>query len=232
MPEVVVVIPAGGRGTRLKRLLPKQFAPLGNATMLDHAVAAFQALWEVDSIVVVVPSRFVRRTRAHLTRAGFDKVVAVVKGGRTRQDSVRNGLAACGTSTGIVLVHDAARPFVSRRLIRDVIRSAVRHGAAAAALPVKETIAMERPRRRGFLLDTPSRETLWTMQTPQGFRTEMLRRAQRRAQRAGFAGTDEASLVERLGIPVRIVPGDEWNIKITTPADMKLAQWLLKRLKR
>jgi len=128
-----------------------------------------------------------------------------------------------------VLVHDAVRPFVDRSVIRAVIGAVRRHRAAVVGVRVKDTIKVESGESPGFYARTIARGGLWAVQTPQGFRYDLLLRAHQEAHRAGFLGTDDASLVERLGIPVRIVPGNERNIKITTPADRKLAEFLLKQ---
>lgn len=229
MPEVAVVIAAGGRGRRMGGSTPKQFLRLGGVTVLQRTVAAFHAVRAVGVIILVVPPGSIARTRALVHRAGFLKVAGVVPGGRERQESVWNGLEACRGRAGLVLVHDAARPLVEARVINAVIRAAGRYGAAVAAVRVKDTIKVEAGRRPGFFLRTLPREGLWSVQTPQGFRFDILWKAHRRARREGFTGTDEASLVERMGFPVRIVPGAERNMKITTPEDRKLAGLLLNR---
>jgi 2-C-methyl-D-erythritol 4-phosphate cytidylyltransferase len=229
MREVAVVIAAGGRGKRMGGTLPKQFLRLGGIPILQRTVAAFHGIRAVRTILLVVPSGYVARTRSMVRRAGFTKVAGVVAGGEERQDSVLNGLAACRGRADLVLVHDAVRPLVERAVIDGVIRAAGRYGAAAAAVKTKDTVKVEARRRPGMFSHTLPREGLWSVQTPQGFRFEILWRAHRKARQAGFVGTDEASLVERIGLPVRIVRGSERNIKITTPADRRLAEFLLKR---
>ena len=228
MRDVAVVIPAGGRGRRMGGATPKQFLRLGGVPVLQRTVAAFDALREVGMIVIVVPPSHIARTRTLVRRAGFRKVAAIVAGGRERQDSVWKGLEACRGKVRLVVVHDAVRPLVDRGVIGRVIRAARRHGAAVAAVQTKDTIKVESRRNRGRFSHTLRREELWSVQTPQGFTLELLLRAHRKARKAGFVGTDESSLVERLGVPVRIVPGDERNVKITTPADRRLAEFLLK----
>ena len=229
MPDVAVVIPAGGRGKRMRGALPKQFLRLGGIPVLQRTIAAFHSLPEVTEIVLVVPVAYIHRTRALVLRAKFTKVRAIVKGGHERQDSVRNGLAACRRNAGLVLVHDAVRPLISRAVIRRVIRAAEIHGAAVAGVKVKDTIKVEAPGRGGFCERTLPREALWGVQTPQGFRFDVLWGAHEEALASGFRGTDEASLVERMGVRVKIVEGEDTNIKLTTPADRKLAELLLKR---
>jgi 2-C-methyl-D-erythritol 4-phosphate cytidylyltransferase len=156
----------------------------------------------------------------------------VVEGGKDRQASVFKGLLRCSFLSGIVLVHDAVRPLVGRPAIVAVIRAAGRYGAAVVGVPVKDTIKTESDGRRGFYARTLRRGELWAVQTPQGFRFPLLMEAHRRARSSGFVGTDDASLVERMGSPVRIVPGSERNIKITSPGDRRLAEFLLGKGKR
>lgn len=229
MREVAVVIAAGGRGKRMGGTLPKQFLRLGGVPVLQRTVAAFHGIRAVRMIILVVPPVHVARTRSLVRRAGFTKVAGIVSGGKERQDSVWSGLEACRGRADLVLVHDAVRPLVERSLITAVIRAAGRYAAAVAAVRTKDTIKVEARRRPGYFSHTLPREGLWSVQTPQGFRFDILWRAHRKARREGFVGTDEASLVERLGVHVRIVPGSERNIKITTPADRRLAESLLER---
>jgi 2-C-methyl-D-erythritol 4-phosphate cytidylyltransferase len=228
MPDVTVVIPAGGRGTRMGGSTPKQFLRLAGTTVLQRAIAPFQGLREVREIVLVVPAAFITRTRRLVLQAGFTKVRSIVAGGKERQDSVRNGLACCHTRTGIILVHDAARPLVDRASIRAVVREADRHGAAVVGVKVTDTVKVESLDAPGFYHRTLPREGLWRVQTPQGFRFDILWRAHEEARKTGFIGTDEASLVEQMGIRVKIVPGNDRNIKITTGRDRKMAELLLK----
>ena len=208
--------------------LPKQFHRLGGMTILERSIWAFQGLRGIREIVLVVPPPFVDRARALVAAKRLGKVRHVVEGGEERQDSVRLGLAACSPGTGIVLVHDAVRPLVTRELILQVVAAAELHGAAVPGVRVKDTIKFEDADQPGFYVRTLPREGLWGVQTPQGFRYSLLLEAHEEARKAGFRGTDDASLVERLGIPVRIVEGNERNMKITTPADLRLARYLLR----
>ena len=211
---------------------PKQYLALGGVPILQRTIAAFHALADVREIVVVVPRDCIARTAALVRRVGFDKVTAVVGGGAERQASVYNGLEKCAFRTGVVLVHDAVRPLVGKRTILAVIRGAVRYGAAVPGIPVRDTIKIGSRRHPGFSRRTLRRTELWAVQTPQGFRFTLLREAHRKARASGFTGTDDASLVERTGKPVRIVRGAETNLKITTPEDRKLAEFLLGRPNR
>jgi 2-C-methyl-D-erythritol 4-phosphate cytidylyltransferase len=221
-----VVIAAGGAGRRYGGSIPKQFLRLGGIPVLQRTIAAFHALRAINEIIVVVPPGHVRRTGVLVRRAGFSKVSRVIPGGRERQDSVWSGLNAFTSSHDLLLVHDAVRPLATRTIIEGVIAAAGRHGAAVAGVPVRDTIKIER--RKGFFAGTLDRSSLWAVQTPQGFRSDILLCAHREARHDRFLGTDEASLVERLGVPVRIVPGDERNLKITTRNDLRVALMYLK----
>ncbi len=225
MPKVGVIIAGGGSGRRMGAATPKQFLPVGGVPILERTVGIFERMRGISDIVVVAPAGFLLRARRLIRKAGFSKVIAVVAGGPERQDSVWLGLQAFSRKPDIVLVHDAVRPFVSARAIREVIREAERHGGAALAVRVTDTVKVG----AGFFVRTLQRERLWAVQTPQGFQFELLLKAHRSARKARFSGTDEASLAERVGIPVRIVEGDYRNTKITTREDLKLAELKLKR---
>lgn len=222
MVNVAVIIPAGGSGKRLGGVLPKQFLRLGDIPILVASVRAFERLPEVREVVVVAPAAYVPRTTRLLTRARCRKVSCVIAGGRERQDSVRLGLERLSAVPDILLVHDAVRPLVSAQVIRRVITAAKKYGAAVVGVPVKDTMKLEG--KKGFYTKTLPRHLLWAVQTPQGFLFPLFRHAHVRAAAAGVFGTDDAALVERLGFPVRIVEGDQRNIKITTREDLALAR--------
>lgn len=236
--EVIAIIAAAGRGTRLGSMLPKQFLKTDGETILEKSVKAFQENPQVDKIIVVTDAEFTELTGV-LCRS-FSKVARVVPGGQERQDSVRAGLDCAGSLMGdefedaLVLIHDAARPFVSRRVIDAVTEAAARTGAAIPAVPLKDTIRQTTlPEECGDIrqafsesLDltesiTLQRGSLCSVQTPQGFSAGILRRAYKKAYEDGFLGTDDASIAERLGISITIVEGDYANYKITTKEDLK-----------
>lgn len=221
-PNVGVVIAGGGRGRRVGGVLPKQFLSLGGVPLLVRTLRVFAGMSEVGAIVVVVPGDQISRAERLIRRWGIRKVVAVVAGGVERQASVRVGLGAFRRKPRIVLVHDAVRPFVGREIVRQVITKAAVAGGALVGVPVTDTIT--EADRRGRAVRTLRREHLWAVQTPQGFRYGLLVRAHREAERSGFVGTDDASLVQRLGYPVRIVQGEASNIKITTRRDLERAK--------
>jgi 2-C-methyl-D-erythritol 4-phosphate cytidylyltransferase len=229
MVNVAVIIPAGGSGKRLGGVLPKQFLRLGNTPILVASVRVFEQLPQVREVVVVAPSAYVARTTRMLKRARCRKVSCVIAGGTERQDSVRLGLERLSTVPDVLLVHDAVRPLVTAQMIRRVITAAKKYGAAVVGVPVKDTIKSEG--KKGFYTKTLPRHLLWAVQTPQGFLFSLFRHAHVRAAAAGVIDTDDAALVERLGIPVRIVQGDQRNMKITTKEDLALARawWSEKR---
>ncbi|MEO8169017.1 MAG: 2-C-methyl-D-erythritol 4-phosphate cytidylyltransferase, partial [bacterium] len=191
----------------------------------QRSIDAFDSIADVGEIVVVVPGDQLRRTEELISKSKFRKTMHVVVGGSERQHSVRNGLLSFDVDPEIVLVHDAVRPLVTLDVINKVIEQTKKHGTAVVGVRVKDTIKVESD---GFYKKTLDRQKLWAVQTPQGFRYEILKRAHVAAQRSAFLGTDEASLVERLRIPVRIVEGDYRNIKVTTADDLKLAKLILK----
>jgi len=221
-----VVIAAGGKGVRMGGVLPKQFLLLHGKPILQHTLERFDNIPNIDEMVLVVPASEVRRAERLVARARIRKVSHVVVGGEHRQDSVRHGLLSFDRQPTIVLVHDAVRPLVSSEVVLEVICQARRHGGAVVGVPVKDTIKIGRD---GLCLRTLDRRTLWAVQTPQGFRYDVLMRAHVAAQRSGFLGTDDASLIERLHLPVVIVEGSPWNIKITTQEDLACARAWLKR---
>jgi 2-C-methyl-D-erythritol 4-phosphate cytidylyltransferase len=179
----------------------------------------------IDSIVVTVPPGDEEFCRAEIVaRFELKKVLAVVAGGRTRQQSVFNGLHNLAYAE-LVAIHDGVRPLISTAVMTETIRSAQNVGAAVACSPVKDTVK----RKNGLYLETVPRSDLWLAHTPQTFRTSLIVEAHERALADGFEGTDDASLVERLGYPVAVVEDTEDNIKITTPADLERAAMILKR---
>ncbi|MDD8025241.1 MAG: 2-C-methyl-D-erythritol 4-phosphate cytidylyltransferase [Acidobacteriota bacterium] len=216
MARVGAVIVAAGEGRRFGG--PKQFAPLRGRPVLDWSLAAFEANPRVDAIVLVMGEA----ARGAEAAARYPKIAAVVRGGERRQDSVANGVAALKPAPDdIVLIHDGARPLVTQDLIDRVLEAAVTAGAAVPGLPLEDTI---KEIAAGRVVRTIDRDRLARIQTPQGFTAEILRRALEAAREAGISGTDEAALVERLGLRVAVVPGDPRNIKITSPLDLMMAE--------
>ena len=226
--RVCAIIPAAGAGTRMGTTLSKVLMPLGGIPILLRTLRKFEHAPLVDDIVLALRPEDQAAVEEIIAGAGLRKVRRTVPGGEQRQDSVRLGLsAAVSLGTGVVIVHDGARPFVTGDLISGVAMAALASGAAVAAVRPKDTVkTQEGP---GGSLRTPDRSSCWLAQTPQAFRTEILVGAMERAVREGFQGTDDVSLVERLGGQVVIIEGSYGNIKITTPGDLDIAEILLKR---
>lgn len=224
MHRVGIVIPAAGRGRRFGAAHPKQFFRLNGQPILLKTLRIFHGIRAIKEIVVVAPAKYLKDVERLIRSSRLNKVTRIVAGGWERQHSVWNGLTSFTRPPDIVLVHDAVRPLVTRVIIEEVIRQSARHKAAAAGVRVKDTVKVEG--RKGFYTKTLDRSRLWVVQTPQGFRFATLMNAHLMARKSRFLGTDEASLVERLGIPVKIVEGSIRNIKITAKEDVPLAKWL------
>ena len=220
------VIASAGAGRRFMEGKKKQFLLLGEKPILARALDSFEASPLIRSIhLVVAPEDMDYCLKEIVEKYGYRKIVAIRPGGKQRQDSVRHGIDSLAADSDIVVIHDGVRPFVTPTMIEASIRSAVTLGAVVLAVPVKETVKMVDP--DGTVLKTLDRETLWQIQTPQAFQTSILREAFRKAAGDGFVATDDASLVERLGVAVHVLPGSYRNIKITTPEDLTLANLLL-----
>ncbi|MBU1672540.1 MAG: 2-C-methyl-D-erythritol 4-phosphate cytidylyltransferase [Actinobacteria bacterium] len=218
------LIVAAGVGDRLGAPVPKFEVPLGGRPMVIHSLEAFQRAPCVEGVVLVVPpDRLDEWTIDRLRELGIDKAWAVAGGGASRQESVWRGLQLLG-ETGEVVVHDAARPLVTPALIERTFEMLSRAPGAITAIPVTDTLKEVASEE---VLQTVAREALVSVQTPQAFRLEVLKRAHLRALQDGFAGTDDASLLERLGEPVLVVESDRYNIKVTYPEDLAFAEFLM-----
>ena len=240
--KVVVIIPAAGLGTRMsaaaakkgkKAPLPtKQFAELGGTPILVHTLRKFLQSPQVSEIFLALrkpeAEQFKPALDKELKSAGGKKV-HIVEGGEHRQQSVANALAKVkAAADDIVLVHDAVRPFVDNEIISSVIAGAQKHGAVIAGVPAVDTIKqVDRTAGGAIVASTMPRERVVQAQTPQGFRYDVIKKAFDEAHAAGFLGTDEASLVERMGHSVAVVMGSPKNIKITTPDDLELAEFFI-----
>jgi len=224
---IVAILAAAGRGTRLGTAVPKQLLTLGGRTILQRSFDLFDRHDRVHEIVVALPPDMAAGPPDWLRTSR--KPVHVVAGGERRQDSVASAFARVRPDTGLVLVHDAARPLVDVALVEAVVREAAAAGAALPVLPVVDTV---KRLRDGLVVDTLDREELGAAQTPQGFRFPLLVEAYEAAFRDGVTVTDEAMAVERIGAPVRAVPGSPRNRKITTPEDLAWAEGVLAGLVR
>ncbi|OGQ22887.1 MAG: 2-C-methyl-D-erythritol 4-phosphate cytidylyltransferase [Deltaproteobacteria bacterium RIFCSPLOWO2_02_FULL_44_10] len=223
--KIAIIIPAAGIGTRMKKNCPKQYLDIAGKPLICHTLERFRSFHQV--VIVVAPERVDSFQTDILQHYDFPQW-SVIEGGEKRQDSVRNGLNALSSDTEIVVVHDGVRPFVTHELIEQCISKAAEVGAAIVAVPVNDTIKHVDEIKN--ILQTIERAQLWRAQTPQTARYSLLKKAFDAAYRDNFYGTDEASLIERIGEKVAIVPGSERNIKITTPEDLRLAEfWLSQR---
>ena len=219
--RVTAIIAAGGRGARFGAERPKQLLDLGGRPILQHSVDAFLRAPRVDDVVVALPPDIAAAPPDYLTGDGRIRIVA---GGERREDSVANAFTLAAERATLVVIHDAARPFVSQELISQTIDAADTYGAAIAALRSRDTV--KRADRDGFISDTLPRDEIYLAQTPQAFRTNVLRDALALAAKDRDA-TDEAMLAERAGHKVRLVEGAAGNIKITTPDDLAIAERML-----
>ncbi|EFM11518.1 2-C-methyl-D-erythritol 4-phosphate cytidylyltransferase [Paenibacillus curdlanolyticus YK9] len=224
-----VVIVAAGKGTRMGTAESKQYLALQDKPILVHTLELFQSLADTKAITLVVGEHDIDRCRNWVTQYGLDKVTAVVSGGAERQHSVHLGLKALPADIEWVMVHDGVRPLVTAEAVRRGCEAAVRAGASVLAVPVKDTI--KQVNEAGVIVATPDRQSLWAIQTPQAFRRALLTHAHEEAEAEGFVGTDDAMVVERLGVPVVVAEGDYTNIKITTPEDLPYATFLLEMRK-
>lgn len=219
------VIVAAGNASRMGGI-DKVMAPLGGEPMIVHTVRAFQNCDAIREIVVVTREDLLIPVMSLCH--DFSKVQAVVAGGDNRQASVARGIQALSPKARLVAVQDGARPLISCQVIDRTVRAANTYGAAAPAIPVKDTVKAV---AGGMVSHTPDRSTLQAVQTPQVFDRDLLKGALKKAQRDGASITDDCSAVERLGMSVKIVEGDERNIKVTTPMDLKIAALLLEEEK-
>jgi 2-C-methyl-D-erythritol 4-phosphate cytidylyltransferase len=232
--RVFVILPAAGIGTRMaasgtSTAAPKQFLEIGGVPVLVRSVRAFLAVPRVDAVCVAVRAQERERVQAQLMEYELGARVHLVEGGDNRQQSVSNGLAALQCDEGdVVLVHDAVRPLIDPATIERTIDAVIKHGAAIVGLAAVDTIKqVERTADGAIVTATVPRERVVHAQTPQGAMYGLLRRAFVEAEADGFAGTDEASLLERAGIEVAVVAGSAKNFKITQPGDIELAEFYL-----
>lgn len=217
--RIQLLVPAAGMGVRLGSDRPKALVLLAGRPLIAWTLERL-ALYAPGAVIVVPPGRAAEFDRAVREWCG-GLAVTLVEGGAERQISVARGLAALHPETDIVVIHDAARPFVPEAAVRESIEAAVAHGAATVAIPSADTVLVGDS--EGLLHDTPDRRLLWACQTPQTFRVAVIREAHERAARLGEEVTDDATLVRRAGGTVKLVMGSPLNMKVTTPADLALA---------
>jgi 2-C-methyl-D-erythritol 4-phosphate cytidylyltransferase len=246
--QVFAILPAAGLGTRMAGAPskhpgdkdpssgppPKQFLSLDGVPILIHSLRAFAAVERVTAIYVAVRRTEMERLQAQIEEYGFTDQVHVVEGGDSRQESVMHALTAIlGDPDDVVLVHDAVRPLIDTATIDRTIDAVIQHGAAIVGLPAVDTIKqVERTAHGAIITSSIPREFIVQAQTPQGFRFGLLQNAMADATEDGFIGTDEASVIERAGLPVAVVPGSQVNLKITQPGDLELAEFYLHQRNR
>lgn len=228
---ICAVIVAGGIGSRMNATVRKQYLSLDGVPIIGHTLKAFDSCSTIDRIVLVVPEDDVAYCRDQvLAPLSFGHNIDFVGGGRRRQDSVSNGLAAIDQADATVLIHDGVRPFVRPALISACLAGVERTGACIPAVPASDTL--KQVDENGSIVETLDRRSVQLAQTPQTFSLDLIRRAHRLAEERGFTATDDASLAEFAGARVMVVAGDRDNIKITTPLDLDMAQTILRRWRR
>lgn len=225
LTKATLIIPAAGSGSRLNRETPKPFLEISGKTILEHTILRFLGLESLGQVVVATSPLYLNKAEEILNNVLPEHILFhVIEGGAERQHSIFNTLKFVDDGN-LAIVHDAVRPFVELQHIENCCKAAMQTGASVLGVPAKDTI--KKIDKDQMILDTPSRSFLWQAQTPQVFKKEILQEAYQKAFEENFIGTDDASLVERLGHPVKMVEGDRSNFKITYPLDLKLAKLLL-----
>ena len=226
-PPAAAVIVAGGKGVRMGQPVRKQYLHLNGTPILNKTLEAFDACDVIDCIILVTPETDFTYIRDKiLSPCPLKKKIMLAPGGSSRQESVYNGLKSLDGSQEIVAIHDAVRPFVTCDQIRACIRTAAASGACIPGIPAFDTL--KKTNTSGIIEQTLDRNHIWLAQTPQAFQYHLILKAHERAKADNFTGTDDASLMERLGMPVTMIEGSRFNIKITTPDDLKLAAAFLR----
>ncbi|WP_066072237.1 2-C-methyl-D-erythritol 4-phosphate cytidylyltransferase [Neobacillus soli] len=220
-----VILPAAGQGKRMGAGKNKLLLELNGVPVLIHTLRVFAGDKACSGIILAIHPQDEMEFIALLKRYNITKVISLVPGGKERQDSIYQALKTVKTD-GVILVHDAARPFIRKEHIHRLAETAVKTGAAIIGVPAKDTMKKVQD---SVVMETVERSSLWAVQTPQAFRISILREAYEKAERDKFLGTDDSSLVERLDHPVTIVEGDYDNIKLTTPEDLYFAEAIMKK---
>ena len=225
--RIAALIPAAGSGVRMGGHVAKPFLQLGGREILARTLDVFEHCAVIDEVWVIVAANHLPACRRGIIeRYEFGKVQGLVAGGASRQESVWRGLQRVDASVDLVVIHDGVRPFLTETALQATLGCAARHGAAVAAVPLRDTL--KRVSEKGEVEATVPRKNLWRTQTPQAFRRHALIAAHRQARERGVRATDDAGLLESMGHPVKVVPGLESNIKITTPEDLILSESLLR----
>ena len=226
--KTTALVVAGGSGTRMNSSINKPYLMLSGKHIISYCLETFEASTSIESIILVVNKNDYEYVKDRITKKErYQKIACVVTGGSTRQDSVYAGLMEC-LDTDIILIHDAVRPFINEELIKSAVADAVDFGAGVVAVPVTNTI--KQADEYSFVKITHNRQELWEVQTPQTFKAGLIIEAYRLAKEKGLTFTDDASVIEHFGQKVRITPGNENNIKITSPKDLLLAELILREI--
>lgn len=221
-----VIIVSAGKGSRMKVDINKQFLKLGDKEVVAHTIDKFYNNKNIGEIIVVIREEEKEFFEKNIINKYGYKNIKIAFGGKERQDSVYNGLKELEKNCEIVLIHDGARPFVTNEIIEKSIKSAKEHKGAVVGVPVKDTIKIVNENKD--VCDTPNRNTLWSIQTPQVFDYSLIMKAYEKSKKDKYYGTDDSMLMEYLGYNVKVVEGSYNNIKITTPEDLKIAEEILK----
>ena len=218
---VSAIIVAAGKGVRMKDSVRKQYLPLAGRPVLSHTLAVFDECNLISKIFLVVSQEDFDYCRSKIFPM-LKKEINLVAGGKERQDSVYNGLIAVGENNGIVIIHDGVRPFANKEMLESCVREAKKHGACIIGVPVQDTL--KKISSSGDIEKTIERNNIWLAQTPQAFKYNIIKKAHEYARMKGYAGTDDATLVEKTGNFVKIIKGSKINIKITTRKDLRIAE--------
>ena len=229
--RTLAIVLAGGAGKRMGTATNKQFLLLDNKPIIVRTLQIFEECRPVDGVYLVVNQKDLPIMQEEILETyKFNKVVKLVIGGRLRQDSVRNGLEAIENPCDIVIIHDGARPFVSPSFIEKGIFLMEMFDAVIPAIPVKDTI--KTVSKEGFVIKTLERDSLWTVQTPQTFKYDLIIKAYREGMSKKLYGYDDATFLEHMGKKIKVIEGSPYNIKITTPEDLIIAKGMLSQLKK
>ncbi|TDX49312.1 2-C-methyl-D-erythritol 4-phosphate cytidylyltransferase [Orenia marismortui] len=226
--KLSVVIPAAGQGRRMGADKNKQFLLLNGKPILAHTISKFQNCSYINEIIIVAKNQEISYCQKEIVdKYDFDKVKKLIIGGKTRQKSVYNGIKEVSADSNFVLIHDGARPLLTNQIIENIITEVVNYQAVAVGVAVKDTIKIVNQDK--YIMDTPKRDNLIAIQTPQCFSKTIILDAYQKAFKENFIGTDSSSLVERLGQRVKVIEGSYENLKITTPEDLQFAERILFR---
>jgi len=226
--KVKALILASGSGSRINKDIPKQFLDLSGSPLLIQTLKPFEQCSNIDELIIVTLSEYIDKAWEFVNRHRLAKVKKIIRGGKTRQESSKNGIDACGNDTKFVLIHDAVRPFITNNLLNRLLKALDKHHAVVPVIPSIDTII--ETDRKGFIINIPNRSMLRRIQTPQAFSYDLIKEAHQKALEDGIKNsTDDSSLVLKIGQPVYTIKGDEKNIKITYPMDFDIAGKLFQR---